>query len=179
MPAKLNYSRSRVRRAEPAGLLGPDIPGWNFAAAALASGTTYLYKVSPDRDYTITNAWLAVTTASGTDDALEIAVYNDDLTARLATSGSVTGKLNATGVQSVAIEAALKAGTRYTVAFKAASTASVRFAAWTTATLASAFGTSASALMLAFINGLSTPLPTSIGTPSAASQVPLLALREV
>lgn len=162
------------------GIFGPTWRGWvGGTATALVSGTVYAYRIVPNRDYTITLAAINVSTASGTDDPIEIAIFDGTGTTKLATTGSTTGKLNAgTGLKTVSLSITLLAGTPYIVAFEATSTASLRFAAMNSANTPEAFGSTVSTMLLLTKTGQSIPITAPMSSYSLVGSVPLIALRE-
>jgi hypothetical protein len=161
------------------GIFGPTMRGWaGGTAAALVSGTVYAYRIYPERDYTITLAYFNVSTASGTDDPCEIAVYDGTGTTKLATTGSTTGKLNSTGDKTITLSVSLAARTAYIVAFEATSTASVRMAQWNSSAVVAAFGSTVSTMLAMSKTGQSIPMPSALTSFSGANTVPLLVLRE-
>jgi len=94
-----------------------------FNAAALTSGMYYGMAFRPTIPITITNIGFRVTTAS-TDDPCEVLIHSAT-GVRLATSGSVTGKLNATtpAPKLVALTYTFQPWATYYIGFVATSTA--------------------------------------------------------
>jgi hypothetical protein len=167
--------------------IAPSDPGM-FATGSrtLASATnTWLLRFSPKRAWNITLARWEVTAASGTDDSVEVAVYNSDLTSRLATSGVQNGQLNATGVKGVGLTYSFDPALVYYIALKPATTAATVTGRGPNVgtTWATLFGTTVPTALAGSISGLSSPLPTSITAASVVwvgvSLVPMIVLREV
>lgn len=162
------------------GILGPTTRGWSAGGGtALVSGTTYLYRIVPARDYSIALAWYSVTTASGTDDPIEIAVLNADCTTKLGSTGVLTGQLNTTGDRTPGLTARLTAGVPYQVAIQATSTASLRFIQWNSASVAVAFGQSMAKYLAMQKAGQTLPVAAPITGAAGVGGVPLICLREV
>lgn len=176
------------------GLRGEVVPGgepavWGPATRTLASaGRTWILRFAPKRAWNITLAAWDVTVAASVDDNTEVAVYTADLSTRLTTSGVLGGKLNGTGIKTagltIAIDPTLPV---YYVAWKApvalggtGASVNARSCNGISTTL---FGTTVPVALAGFIDGLSSPLPTSITAASvnwtALNTFPLLALREV
>jgi hypothetical protein len=162
------------------GLFGPTCVGWavSGSATALTSGTLYLYRVRPERTYSITKVWFNIGTASGTNDACEIAVYNSDCSSQLATTGSTPGLLNATGDKTPSLTVTLTRGNTYYVAFLAASTAALRFWTYNQTAMAGAFGSAAPLALGLTKTGQSIPLASSLTGLSLNPTGPFLVLRE-
>jgi len=161
------------------GLLGPTIRGWAPGnTLTLVSGTVYAYRIYPRRDYSIALAWFITSTASGTDDPLEIAVFNDTLGTKVATTGSTTGKLNSTGEKTATLSVSLTARTPYIVTFLATSTATVRSTNLNSSAVSSAFGTTAATLLAWNKASQTIPLSTGLSSLTQTNVVPLICLRE-
>jgi len=176
-----------------AGLRGEIVPQnepavWGPATRTLASaGRTWIMRFSPKRAWNITLVAWDVTVAASVDDNTEIAIYSSDLTTRLSTTGVLAGKLNSTGIKTATLTQAFDPALVYHVVWKApvalgGTGASVngRTCNGISTTL---FGTTVPTALAGFIDGLSSPLPTSITAGSvnwtALNSFPLLALREV
>ena len=143
----------------------------------------YLLRFVPSRNMTITKIAFAVITAAGSDDNVDVGIYNSDLSTKLVSTGDTAGLVNATtGTKTATVAStSLVAGTIYYVAFAYGTVGS------TVATLASAylattgvstiFGSSPPQLLQG-TKTASHPLPSSIATPTSVANSPLLALRE-
>jgi hypothetical protein len=99
--------------------------GWVGALVALVSNNYYGVRWTPQRTYSSTSIGFRVTTASGTDDACEITIHDAQTGVRLATSGSLTGRLNSTGNKTASVAYTFMAGEEYYIGFVAASTATL------------------------------------------------------
>lgn len=176
-----------------AGLRGEIVPQthpavWGPASRTLASaGRTWVMRWCPERPWDITLAAWDVTVAASVDDNTEVAIYNAALSSRLATTGVLTGKLNGTGIKTGTLTISVDPTLVYYVAWKApvalggtGATVNGRTCNGISTTL---FGTTVPTALAGFIDGLSSPLPTSITAGSvnwtALNTFPLLALREV
>lgn len=146
--------------------------------AVVANRAYYARFVAP-RNMTVTKIAFVTTTASGSDDAVDVGIYkaNGD---KLVSSGATTGKLNATaGVQTVTVaETELTAGTVYYAALSVGtigSTAASIAMTTTTANLGDIFGTAIGTRMQG-VQATAHPLGTT-ATIATGNQVPLLAVR--
>ena len=164
---------------QEAGLIAPGGRGWRYDHAALVSNRGYVARFVPSRNYVITLVAFAIGTASGSNDPLEIAVYDSTLSTKLATTGAVSGLLNSgTGVKTTSFSISLTAGTVYYGAFASQSTATLTMANFDQALNAPRlFGTSAPQTL--FGDGsTSYPLPTPFVIGANAAIFPVLAFRE-
>jgi hypothetical protein len=154
----------------------------SVATLALNSARAYYLRFVPHRQMTITLAAFAVTTASGTDDPCDVAIYDSTLANRLANVGATTGKLNTTGIKTMTFASALTLtpATVYFVAFGATSTATLAAVNLNSNNNAGLFGTSAPQAECLFLNsGYSTGLIAGPISPGGViSGAPLIALRE-
>lgn len=177
------------------GLRGEAVPAaepavWSAASRTIATaGRTWLLRFCPRRTWNITLARWDVTTAASTDDTVEVAIYNSDLTSRIATSGVQSGQLIGTVpiVRGVNITATVTPANVYYVAFKQVTLggtgATINGRTTNSNTLVTIFGTTVPSVLGGFVDGLSNPLPTSISsgsvTSTAVNTYPLIVLREV
>lgn len=121
-------------------------PGWiGSSSTALTSGTRYFLRFQPDAAFTSSGFRFRVITQSGTNDPCEIVVYSSAGTF-LASSGSVSGKLNAGSNtnQTVTLAHSFEAGATYLIGIVATSTATLLTANFGSAALTSIWGTSVS-----------------------------------
>jgi hypothetical protein len=149
------------------------------STAALVSGRAYLVRLCPSRDMTIGSIAFAVATASGTNDPVDVGIYDAGLV-RLVSSGAVTGKLNSTGPKTVPVAStALTAGAVYYVALSAASTATVGTLSMANSNMVQLFGAGVPTVEM---DRSSTdtihPLTASITSSGGTSVCPLLAIIE-
>lgn len=99
-------------------LLPASMNGSSTAASSLTSGRGYVSRFVPQESVSLTKIAFRVETAASTDQPLEIAIYDDASPPnRLATTGKVSGLLNATGNKTVAIAVALEKGNVYRVEY--------------------------------------------------------------
>lgn len=82
------------------------VPGWSgkmlvMATRALTALTAYEVRYVPKMPRLVTGIRYLVTTAASTDQPIDVGVYAANGTTRLASSGAVSGKLNALGWQTV------------------------------------------------------------------------------
>lgn len=74
------------------------------ATRSLTAARTYLVRYAPPVARSLTLVAFSVTTAAGSNDPVEIALYTPGTTLnRVATTGSTTGKLNSLGLQTVTL----------------------------------------------------------------------------
>lgn len=99
------------------GVITPTLNGgWFFGTGAVTAGRLQLQRFVAPRSMNITAARIGTTVAASVDDAVHIGIY-DSTGARLATSGAVTGKLNAVQGHTIPLTVSLTAGTVYYSAF--------------------------------------------------------------
>jgi hypothetical protein len=144
---------------------------------ALTANTAYLARFVPSRKFSITMIAFAVTTASGTDDPVDVGIYDSSL-AKIVSSGATTGKLNSTGVKTVTITTTtLLPGVVYYAVIAANSTATLASSSAPSVGAASLFGSAAPQVEMASKTA-SYVLPTSLSGSTAAAAVPTIAVRE-
>ena len=175
------------------GLRGEVVPQgvtgiWGPATRTLsANGRTWILRYSPTRNFDITLAAIDLVTVATADDSIEIAVYNSDLTSRLATSGVQAGRLITTlGARTVPLVYSFAANTVYYIAAtmpigtQHGAVVSGRATSGRANTL---FGAAVPNGLAGFIDAQTSPLPTSITAGSvdwtSLNTFPLIALREV
>lgn len=134
----------------------------------------------PSRNMTLVSVAFVVTTAATVNDSIEVGIYDASLT-RLVTSGAVSGKLNAVGVQSVSLSLSLTANTIYYFAFTLAAiggtAAALLATSFTNPGLSDIFGTGNGYRMLA--HDTSSTLTTTGALTTADNSYPVIALREI
>ena len=99
-----------------AGIMAPTAQILSESSAAATSGRVYIARFVPSRDMTIRSIAFEVTSASATNDPVEVGILNATATEKLGSSGSVSGILNSgNGVKSVnmASPIELESGTVY------------------------------------------------------------------
>ena len=95
------------------GIVVPTGNAWVASNLALTANRAHYCRFVPAEDMIATSIGFAVTVAAASDDNIDVAIYNSSK-ARLNSSGATGGKLNSTGVKSVAITAtSLTAGSVY------------------------------------------------------------------
>jgi hypothetical protein len=190
----------RFRRYEPDGILpGIVVPrqGAGVGTVGLSGTTARWCRFRAPRDILATAVSFALATADTTNEAVEIAIY--DVTAsptsppRVATTGAVTGKLNAAApsVQSVPLTATtlLDAGRDYLIMLLVSDTggagdvdASLFAANYGTPTLAQLFGTTIDKLAwgtkVTTAAGSSPNPLTSVDATPVSFSVPFMAIKE-
>lgn len=157
----------------------------NSTGIAMTAGRTYFTRFVPDESFTVTTFAFLVTTAAGSDDAVDVGVFSSDLTDRIGSSGSTTGKLNATtGVKTVTgLSIPLEAGKVYYgyVSMPAAFGGSAPSLACTngvSGSLSLLLGSAVGQAEAMFKDGLSFPVPDAAVTSlSTTGGVPILGLR--
>lgn len=171
---ELNFTRQ-------AGFYAPDVAWVRDNTLVLTANRAYAARFVPVVTKKITVVAFAVATAATNDDSCDVGIY-DAAGNRLTSSGATAGKLNATGVKTIALPYTLKRGTAYYAAF---AYGAVGGTAATVATVLISSGNFGIQLFGATVGTMevyqkdtSYPLPSSISSPATASQVPLLALRE-
>jgi hypothetical protein len=143
------------------------------ANTALVSNSAYGARFTAPRTLTINSISFRVATASGTNDNVDVGIY-DDAGNRLVSSGAVASKLNSTGTKNVPITATkLTVGKDYYAVISAPSTATLVFAA----TIGDAFGTTMG-LSESWVKSTAHPLPATISTVTNTDSAPLLFLLE-
>jgi hypothetical protein len=166
------------------GIIAPGGNGLYVPGGALAptANRAFLAKFVPSRSMTIALIAFNVSTASGSDDACDVGIYDAAMN-RLVSAGATTGKLNSTGVKTVAITpTTLAPRTVYYAAWSAGTpggtSVQVTVATLAAAGIADLYGATAGLRAQIFMD-TAHPLPVTV-TPNAAatSSVPILALRE-
>jgi hypothetical protein len=176
------------------GLRGEVVPAaepalWGLASRTFSfTGRTWLLRCVPKRTRLVTLARWDVTLAATADDQTEVAVYTGDLSSRIATSGVQSGQLNGLGVKGVNLAVAVDPSNVYYVAWKApvslgGTGATVNGRSCNSTSATQLFGTTVPTALAGFVDGLSSPLPTSINAASvnwtALNTFPFIVLREV
>jgi hypothetical protein len=198
MEAGISDAHEQLAADEPisvaAGFRGEMVPGtepavWGTGTRSLGTpGRTHVMRYVPKRAWNLALAKWDVTTAATANDSVELALYNSDLTTRIATSGVQTSQLNALGIKGVPFVVDVDPALVYYLAFKAPVTlggtgASVNGRATSSPNAVLMFGSTVPDALAGFIDGLASPLPTSITAGSvnwtAVTTFPLIALREV
>lgn len=97
------------------GLLAPADAGFNgaFASQAVTAGRIYFLRTVAPRTINGVNMVFSVTVADTVDNPVYVGIYNAGLTTKLADSGPVSGKLNATGTMTVPLPYTLPGGAVY------------------------------------------------------------------
>lgn len=159
------------------GVVAPDFVG-GMAAVTLVANTAYWVRFRPSRNMTVTAIRYIVSTAAGSNDNVDVGIYNGTTRAKIVSAGATASKLNATGPQSISISASLTAGTAYyagiscgTIGSTAAVLSGNELLYWELPTL---FGTSAPALIQG-TQATSHPLPAT-AVVNSASAAPFLAV---
>jgi hypothetical protein len=176
------YSAKDRDRAQ-LGVIAPD----SLAATGvsitigLSSNRAYLARFVPSRLMTITLLAFVVDAASATDDPIDVGIYDRNYQ-RLASAGATTGKVNSTGLKTLALTAAvtLSPGVPYYAAFSIGTAgAALRLAmrSLTNTNVSDMFGSSAGRREVTFMD-TAHPLPTTIVSGGNLSNCPLLAVRE-
>ena len=83
------------------------------AAQNLTANKAYYVRIYAPRAMTITSVRWLVTTAAGSNDNVDVGIFNGTTGAKIVSSGATAGKLNSTGIQSVSLSTTLAAGTAY------------------------------------------------------------------
>lgn len=162
-----------------AGIITPGSRGWSMGTQALTANRGYLARFVPSRNMAVTKLAFVVTTNSGTDDPVDVGIYDDTMT-KIVSSGATTGKLNTNGLKTVDITTTnLVAGRVYYAAISANSTATLLCALYISGNGLRYFGTTPPTLD-ADQFAASHPLPTGPLTPGGvgSSWVPILAVRD-
>jgi hypothetical protein len=161
------------------GAIAP-MPVLGAAASTQSANQARFGRFIPSRDMTIALIALVVSTAAIANDACDVGIY-DAAGNRLVSAGATTGKLNALGVQTLAITpTALTKNTVYYAGFSYG-TAGGAAAALQCANFGGSghalFGGAIPKLLAGFLS-TSHPLPTTISGLSVLTNVPIMALRE-
>lgn len=142
-------------------------------SVAVTANRLYLMRVCPSRAMLVTSLGFKVTTASATDDPVDVGIFSA-AGVRLVSSGSTIGRLNSTGSKSVTVAATvLNAGQVYYVAFAANSAATLLFAS----TIADAFGSAMPALDLGSKDA-SFPIPSTVTGVGVRDSGPIMWVKE-
>lgn len=161
-------------------------PYINNVTVTMTAGRTYFTRFVPDYSFTITTIAILVSVAAGANDAIDVGVFNSDLSDRLGSSGSTSGKLNAgTGAKTVTdLSIPVQAGTVYYgyVAMPSSFGGSAPGLACTNSVTSGSgalFGSAVGTIEAVYKDGLTFPVPdAAITSPSATGGVPILGLRE-
>lgn len=163
------------------GILAPSCPGYSRSNLTLVANQAQIGRFVPSRPMSIALISFAVSTAAGSDDACDVGIYNSALTTKIASAGATTGKLNGTGVKTIAVVASLQAGTVYYAALSCGAigttAAIIGGGAFTVANYGALFGAGAPNQDAMFL-AASHPLPASLAGASGTSTAPLLGIRE-
>ena len=164
-----------------AGQTAPNPPAAGVAAALTAS-RAYAARFTASRSRTITKMAFVLTTASGTNDAVDMGIFDSTGTVLLSSTGSTLGKMNgSSGTQQQApllASVPLRAGVSYYAALAVSATAGAQV--WMT-TLGA--GSGAVLMGAVFPNILQTfqaafPLAAPFSSAGGISSVPILGLLE-
>jgi hypothetical protein len=170
------------REVKQAGIIAPTSWVAGTAARGLAANRAFIVRVVPSRDIVVALIAFTVQTAATADDACDVGIY-DAAMARLVSSGATTGKLNSTGVKTVAVTATkLNVDTVYYVAMSCGTlggtAATVNGAAYFDNFGAIIFGTG-NGVFEAAVQDTAHPLPsTFVPVTGTFSTYPRMALRE-
>lgn len=150
---------------------------------AFTAQKAYLLRVYPTRAYKITSLGFMVVTAAGSDDNVDVGIYDANLN-RIVSSGATAGKLNAAPDNTTVTitETELQPATVYYLAITTGAfggtAPSFRGVTTTAYQFAQMFGTSAPKAEVLTKTGLAT-LPAQITSPSVGSgNVPFMVARE-
>jgi hypothetical protein len=163
-----------------AGMVTPSSRGWQYLTSALSANQARVGRFRPSRTMTIGSIAFVVTTASGTNDSVDVGIYTADLATKIVSSGATAGLLNnGTGVKSVAITATtLTAGVVYYAALAVSATGgTLSSAAYTTTDNVSGFGATPG-LMESGLLATSYPLPATLASAAPTGSPFALWLRE-
>lgn len=163
------------------GLYVPIHPGGASNNITLVANRGWAMRFVPSRAMTIQSIAFSVFTAAGSNDNADVGIYDSALATKLVSSGATAGKLNATGVQSIAVTATtLSPGVVYYAAFSSGAigttAGAVAGASIGSGAVASLFGATAGLIDIA-LNNAAHPLGATFA-PSLAGNYPILALRE-
>lgn len=142
------------------------------SGVALVANTAYARRVALSRRMSLVSVNFVVATASSTDDPVDVGVYGSSGT-KLVSSGAVTGKLNSTGVKSVAIATTVVEPGPIYVVVATSSTATLLFDTF----IGAAFGT-AMPQAEGLAKATSYPLPATLTGMTVVDTVPTVWLRE-
>lgn len=164
------------------GILAPSAHGWAYMVQNLTANRAYFSRFTPSRDMTIVSFGFAVSTASSTDDACDIGLY-DATGTKIITAGATTGKLNSTGVKSIALAASLYAGLVYYAGFSCGTiggtTPQLVMANWIAAQGGQLFGATLG-VADAWSQNTAHPLPTNMSSATVGiTSTPVVVLKEV
>ena len=166
--------------AQQNGLL-PVTPGWNRTTITLNANANRLYVVRyrADRAISIRNVSFVVSTASGANDACEVTLYSAG-GKLLNSTGSTAGKLNATGLQTIAMPpTSIYPDSVFFVAFNAYAVNGAVLTACGFGNATPLFGATVPTVEYGNIDGQATPPATlaaiAVGT---VSTLPLIAVKE-
>lgn len=168
------------------GVMAPTAPDTLKGSLTLTANQAQVARFVPQRNMTINTLSFAVTTAAGSDDAVDVGIYGPNSSAgvltRLVSKGATTGLLNSTGVKTVSITATkLVAGTVYYVALSCGTigtTAATIASNGMNSTIVNALMGSGVPLMIVGSKATSHPLPSTISGPSNATQGPNMGVLE-
>lgn len=165
------------------GLFTPTLPLASVGTLAVTANRAISGRFVPSRDMAIVALRFFVTTAAGSNDNVDIGLY-DAAGNALARKGSTAGLLNATGMKSVALGATvnLTAGSVYYATLGAGTigttAASVLSASSGAATVADTFGSGTGSRMQGFADA-AFPLPTTVPLAGGAlSNTPVVVCSE-
>src|SRR5262249_25461754 len=147
---------------------------------ALVAGRAGYARFRPSRNMNITSISFVCQTAAGSDDAVDVGIYNASGN-RIISSGPVTGKVNSIGARTVPLSVSLTGGTTYYAALAAVTP----FGSTAASVIHISQGSSAVSVMFSASFGLvelgymaaGWPLPATL-TYAQVSAVPFLAVRE-
>lgn len=163
-----------------AGVIAPMAFGMGASNPNLVANRAYFARFVPSFTFSATKIAFGVQTAASTNDACDVGIYDSTVT-KIVTAGATTGKLNATGLQTVTIAATtLTAGTVYYAAVSCGTlggtAAQLAMTSHGVANTGDFFGTTAGTQLCGFA-ATSHPLPVGPVALSTASAVAYLAVR--
>lgn len=167
-----------------AGVVAPTQNGNETLNLTMVASTAWFSRFTVSRPMTITLISFGVSTAAGADDACDVGIYTPsgaDLT-RVVSAGATTGKLNATGIKTVAITATTLVPRQvYYAGFSCGAlggtAAIIGGATFGASNYNGLFGLSVPQLIFATA-AASHPLPASVTAPATVSTSARLGIRE-
>lgn len=182
--ADLSVNTSRDREQMLPGIV-PTPTAAGTAALSMTANRAWFCRFVPSRDMTITKAAVHLSTAAGSDDAVDIGIYEVSGTtlSRLVSSGATTSKLNSTpGVITVNLASTtLRTNKIYYVGMSVGTIGSTAAAVIAHSGLAGGFGqlfgTDIPAVECGYAAS-SHPLPATVSSLLSTVNNPIIALRE-
>lgn len=163
--------------------MAPFPPVLVASAIALSATNGRSVRIVPSRDINAVSLGIAVTTAAGSNDAIDLGIFDATMANKLRSTGAVTGQLNSTGFKWIALTSAytMLAGQAYYLAYSpgtvGSTAAQVGCVNVANNAIPSLFGSTAPSIEAAFHSVAGHPLPSSL-TPTASTVVPFIAVRE-